>query len=155
VQPTRRQVLLGGLVLTAACTTERSPRPSAPSRDELLRAEAVQREQALVTAYADALGERPELTSLLAPLLGDHSAHLAALGGTVATASPLPSSSSPPAPPRSRAVVLRSLAAQERAAAAAHAAAAELAEADVPCSRRLAPLLASLAASEASHLVVL
>jgi hypothetical protein len=51
--------------------------------------------------------------------------------------------------------VLRDLVARERRAGAAHAAAAEVAEADLACARTLAPLLASLAASEASHAAVL
>jgi hypothetical protein len=43
----------------------------------------------------------------------------------------------------------------ERQAAAAHAAGAEQAEAATTCDRVLAPLLASLAASEASHAAVI
>jgi hypothetical protein len=164
VQPTRRQVLLAGATLTvasaAACTTKKRPEPAGPDPDERLRAEAVAREQALVEAYLAALKEHPGLTHSLGPVLGDHAAHLAALGGTPPSADATPDASPTPGrvTPAGRTTQqeqLRQLLAQERHAAAAHAKAAEVAEADVECARTLAPLLASLAASEASHAVVL
>ena len=149
MQPTRRQVLVAGVALTAACTTKSTPQRHEPTRDERLRAEAVAREQALVEAYEPALEAHPELARLLSPVLADHAVHLYTLGG----ARPVV----PTAPPaaRSRAAVLRDLVAREKEAGLAHAAAAELAETDVSCGRVLAPLLASLAASEASHAAVL
>ena len=98
------------------------------------------REQGLVDAYGAALRALPEHTALLAPLLGDHAAHLAALG-------PAPSPS-PTRSPLPRASLAR-LAALERSAAAQHARDALVA------SHELAALLASLAACEASHVAVL
>ena len=144
MQPTRRQALLAGTVAVAAgaaaCTAERTPRQSSPTPDDALREAAGARERALVDAYAAALRAHPQHTALLAPLLGDHATHLAALGS-----SPAPSAS----PALTPAPSLRQLAAQERAAATAHAGAA------LTASRDLAALLASLAACEASHAAVL
>ncbi len=152
MQTTRRQALSAGAVaglslLTGACT--RTPPPQLPPAvkdpqavsDEALRREAVAREQELVQAYAAALHAHPKLTALLAPLLGDHAAHLAALG-------PAPETSAG-AGEGAEKVSLRRLAAKERAAASAYAQAA------LTASRELAPLLASLAACEASHVAVL
>jgi len=154
VQPSRRQVLLAaGVATAAACTTDRPLRPLPPTPDEALRLHAVTREQALVDAYRAALLERPDLTIRLAPLLGDHTAHLAALLPDVAPSAT--DSPSPTLPPRSAKQVLTALAVLEREAATAHATAAERAEKGTSCTRALAPLLASLAACEASHAAVL
>jgi hypothetical protein len=150
-------VLLGaGVSALAACTPDRHPRPAAPTLEETLLSEAVSREEALVAAYLAALQERPELAGTLTHVLEDHSAHLAALHVAAGTATPTPGPSGSSAPPtrrRSRQAVLTALAALERAAADAHAHAAERAEPTTTCDRVLAPLLASLAASEASHVM--
>src|SRR5690242_14431497 len=97
VQPTRRQVLLAagvaaGMASTAACTADKPLRPTVPTAAERLRAEAVGREQALVDAYTASLPRHPAQRALLTAILGDHAAHLAALGqqppGPTPTATP-------------------------------------------------------------------
>ncbi|MDP9183126.1 MAG: hypothetical protein M3P04_10175 [Actinomycetota bacterium] len=159
MQPTRRQLLLGVTASAlAACTTDKPTKSAAPTLDDILRSEAVARERGLVDAYQAALLDRPELTPALAPLLAEHAAHLAALQPVPSpTPTPDASTGSPSPTPRARPrqTVLRELALQEKRAAAAHANAAERAESATGCDRVLAPLLASLAASEASHAVVL
>jgi hypothetical protein len=140
VQPHRRTVLLGGAAaLTAACTSHRTRSPQPPDPDVALTAAAVAREQALLAAYDTALAHTP--TALLTRLRDEHAAHLQALGGA-----PGPTQASTPA----TALVTRAdLVRLERSTGALHAAAA------LTATRRLAPLLASLAAAEASHVVVL
>ena len=104
-------------------------------------------------AYQAAIREHPALASRLTSVLGDHVAHLAALapdGGPTRTATP-----SAPAKQRSTRGTLASLATLEREAATSYPAAAATVETAATCDRVLAPLLASLAASEASHAVVL
>ena len=157
MQPSRRQVLLAaGVATVAACTTDKPLRPLPPTPDEAARAHAAIREQTLVDAYAGALHEHPDLSPRLAPLLGDHAAHLAALLPDAPASTPSPTTSpSSTGPRRSQQQVLAALATLEREAAAAHGAAAERAESTTSCHRDLAPLLASLAACEASHAAVL
>jgi len=139
VRPSRRQVLAAGAVaVVASCSRERTPDPVVPHPDDALREAAIAREQALVEAYGGAMRTHPSLVARLAPLLGDHAAHLAALGRPAAT----PAEASP-------VTTLRALQALERTTAGAHAAAAATA------SRDLAPLLASLAACESVHAAVL
>jgi len=151
VKPSRRQVLSAGAVaLVAACTREPSPAPLEPDPDVALLQAAVAHEVALIDAYGRVLAAKPELVAQLAPLLGDHAAHLARLreDPRVPAPSPPASAGAPTTgsrpPPDTR--LLRAL---EQRAAAAHATAATTA------SRDLAPLLASLAACEAVHLAVL
>jgi hypothetical protein len=147
VQPSRRQVLSGTVVaLSAACTSHRADRPAPPDPDVALTADAVAREQALLDAYDAALGADPSLVAELGPYRADHAAHLAALRPSAA-ASPTPTAPGPV--PGQAARTRAGLAAAERAAAAAHATATTTA------SPRLAGLLASLAASEASHATLL
>jgi len=163
--PTRRGLLAAGLVLPLAGCTGSSPGPapspasslapssappSAPSSapaavdpDVALRAAAVERELALLAAYDDVLADAaaPALLALRA----EHAEHLAALDPAVAVpAAPVARERRGPSP---RATTR--LRAAEREAAAAHVADA------LPASRALAPLLASLAAAEAAHGVVL
>lgn len=148
---TRREVLAAGSLGALTACTSSDPVPPAPvDPDVALVAAAVVREQALLTSYDDALAAHPELAALLTPLREQHFQHLARLqpattATTTATAGPLGSPSRGGSPLARRAA----LAALERAASAAHGAAA------VTASRQLAPLLASLSASEASHVVVL
>ncbi|MCW2600395.1 MAG: lipoprotein [Frankiales bacterium] len=151
---TRRSALASaGLALVAACTPKgRTAAAPAVDPDVALTAAAVAREQALLAGYDDALAAAPTLASRLAPLRAEHAAHLAALGspespGTSSTpaSSPTRSPTGPPTPP----ALLRDLAALERTAATGHATAV------LTASRALGPVLASLAASESSHLVLL
>jgi hypothetical protein len=158
VHLTRRSALASaGLALVTACT-RRTARPARVlDPDEALKAAAVVREQALLNAYDDALRTAPALAARLAPLRADHAEHLAALSGAASPGAPATSgAASTPStgaastpggqPPQA---VLHALATLERTAATGHTADALIA------SRRLAPVLASLAACEASHLVVL
>ncbi|MDX6198172.1 MAG: hypothetical protein QOJ79_1323 [Actinomycetota bacterium] len=143
VSPSRRRLLQAALVcpVLAACTDE----PAQPARidpDVALRAAAVARERALVDAYRAAAGSSSSaVAARTAGLAEEHEQHLAALRAPSPSAS---TSSAPAAVP-----TLTQLLVAERAAAGAHAAAA------VRASRDLATVLASLAASEASHAVVL
>jgi hypothetical protein len=172
VHLTRRNALTSaGLALIAACTPGKPPTP-APivDPDDALKASAVAREQALLSAYDNALTVLPTLAARLAPLRADHAEHLAALGVPpspgASAASPGPSvaspssaaSSLPSSPPTGAAstpagqtpqAVLQRLAELERTAATGHATGA------LTASRRLAAILASLAACESSHLVAL
>jgi hypothetical protein len=139
VHLTRRHLLAStGLAGAAACTTSKTPPPpKAVDPDIALRAAAVAREQSLLAAYDVALAARPALATKLTPLRADHVTHLAALQAPNATATTATATAGPP------------LAQLEKAAGAAHAAAALLA------SRELAPVLASLAACESSHVGLL
>ena len=141
--PSRRR-LLQALLLTpvaAACTSEGAKRPAPVDPDDRIRALAIARERALIEHYR-ATATTPQIAAKTAGLAEQHEQHLAALGAP----SPSPSSSPTPAP---LPPTVAQLAAAEHAAAVAHAAAA------LHASRSLAAVLASLAASEASHAVVL
>lgn len=137
-----RRALLGlaAAVPLAACTSSEGP-PPPPDPDVLLRDAAAARERALVQQYDAALVALPDLAAALAAVRAEHAEHLAALLGAQPSAAP---SAGPAAP-----VTLTVLVAAEREAAAAHGQGA------LEASRELAGLLASLAASEASHPVVL
>ena len=153
--PTRRAVLAGGpALLLTACTADRAaPRPAPVDPDDALRTAAAERERALLRDYDAVLAARPGLAARLVPVRGHHAEHLEALLGRAPTGSP---SSSPTAavrpavpPPADDAAALARLVEAERAAGDAHA---------LDClaaSRSLAPVLASLSASELSHPVAL
>jgi hypothetical protein len=139
VHLTRRHLLITtGLAGAAGCTSNKAtPAPKPVDPDIVLRAAAVAREQTLLRAYDDALAAHPALATRLSPLRADHVTHLAALQAPNATATPAPLPAG---------TLLPQL---EKVTAAAHAAAALLA------SRELAPVLASLAACESSHVGLL
>lgn len=165
-RPSRRAVLRAGLALplVAACTGA-PPEPAPPPDPDLpLRARAGERERALLAAYDEAALAAPSLAPRLAALRAEHAEHARAVGAVDPAAppaasgapSPLSSSAPPspgpsraPVPPRDPAAVLAGLLAAEQEAAAEHGRDALLA------SRELAGVLASLAASEASHAVAL
>ena len=153
MQPSRRQVLLAAGVATAAtaaaCTADKPLRPSVPSAKDALRSDAVARERELVDAYSASLSRHPAQRTLLAAILGDHAAHLAAL---TATATPSPTATASPTLPQP--LSLGQLAALETKAARDHADACVRAGADCDAGS-LALLLASLAACEASHAALL
>lgn len=142
--PSRRQVLAAAAVVPLAACTEATPPPVNP--DDALRDAAVARERGLLAAYDALLATTPALTAKLAGVRAEHEAHLAALGG--GTASPVTSRSASPSA-STTVMTLAQVAALERAAAAGHAADA------LTASRVLAPVLASLSASESSHVVAL
>jgi hypothetical protein len=138
VQPTRRSVLTAAAVGGAAagltgCTSKTRTAPAPVDPDVALRTAAAAREQALLDAYDAVIAASPAQAARLAPLRAEHVEHLTALGATAA-------------PGRAAATDLKAL---ERITAAAHATAV------LTASRRLAPLLASLAAAESTHVVVL
>jgi len=171
---TRRQALAAALALAcgAGCqdgrdASARAPSPPTPTRppppDPL--AAILDTEQRLLAAYDATAGAHPALAARLAPVRADHAEHASALeralGATppAILGTPLPGTGgagagtptpTPPRPvPGNRASALAALRAAERAAAAARASAAESAPPD------RAVLLASIAACEASHEVLL
>jgi hypothetical protein len=128
--------------------------PAAPDPvTEVLRA-LWGRERGLVTHYDAAIAALPSLRATLAPVRADHAAHADAVRavldarGPRATPSPSRPDAAPPGP-GDRATVLAGLARAEAGARTAATAAALLAEGDT------AALLASIAACESTHLVVL
>jgi hypothetical protein len=139
VHLTRRHLLVTtGLAGAAGCTSNKAaPAPKPVDPDIALRSAAVARERALLRAYDDALAAHPALAARLTPLRADHVIHLAALRAPSATPIPAPLLAGTP------------LHLLEKDTASAHAAAALLA------SRELAPVLASLAACESSHVGLL
>jgi hypothetical protein len=143
VSPSRRAVLRValGAPLAAACTRSRAKRPAQPDPDDALRQAAILREQALLTRYDAAAAASPALAAQIAAIRAEHIEHLAALGHSV------PSPGTPSSPPTTAGPppTLAQLAAAERAAAAEHTTDA------LQASRGLAVVLATLAASEASH----
>lgn len=156
MRPTRRALLLAAAgAALAGCTDGAAPVPAPPAPvdpDVALREAAVARERALLRSYDAVLLALPSLAQRLLPVREEHAAHLDALTGPQPAAGPSPSAApGAPAvpPPATAAAALAGLAAAEAQASTAHAR-------DVPAaSRGLAGLLASLAASEASHPVVL
>lgn len=158
MRATRRQLLgASALLLVTGCREAPTPAPTPVDPDDALRAAANDRERVLLRAYDAALLAAPALTARLSALRAEHVEHLAALagpqvsGGVVAatpTGSPAPPAAASSAA-ASPAAVLAGLVRAEQAAAAGHSGAVGGA------SRPLAALLAVLAASEASHQVVL
>ena len=145
----RRELLgLAAALPLAACTAD-DPAPAADP-DDLLRTAAVERERALLREYDAVLLVLPALATRLTPLRTEHAEHLAALLGRPEPSGPPSAPAAPRVPPAgTAAAALAGLVAAERAAAAEHGSGA------LSASRELAPLLASLSASEASHPVVL
>lgn len=145
VSPSRRRLLQAAALapVVASCTSEGPIDDGHTSPDARLRQLAAARERALIAQYrAAAASSAAAVATRTAGLVEQHEQHLASLvgaGGTSPSATPTPL----PVP------TLAQLAAAEHAAAVAHGADA------LHASFALAALLASLAASEASHAVVL
>jgi hypothetical protein len=145
VSPSRRRLLQAAALapVVASCTSHAGIHDGHTDPDAQIRELAVARERALIEQYrAAAASSAAQVATRTAGLAEQHEQHLAALGAVphaTATASPAPL----------RVPTLAELAAAEHAAAAAHAGDA------LRASSSLAALLASLAASEASHAVVL
>lgn len=143
-----RRAVLGlaaGAVLSGCRPGERrSPVPATPDPDPGVAASVRADEAVLIATYDIAMSRFPVLSAALSPLREQHREHLAALPGP--TASPMTSpTGSPVQPPADAVTALRSLRAAESAAAAARIADC------LKTSARLAPLLASIGASEAAH----
>jgi hypothetical protein len=146
VSPSRRRLLQVALLspVVVACTSEDRNGPTRVDPDVAIRRAAIDRERALIERYqAAAASSSSRIAALVAPMLAEHEQHLAALDAPSPTPSATATTAPPPAVP-----TLAQLAAAERSAAAAHAGGA------VAASRSLAAVLASLAASEASHAVL-
>lgn len=169
LQPSRRAVLGGALAAlvapaVSACTSDaddsEEPRRE---RDVVAADRAAELERRLLAAYDSALVLAPQLADRLQPLRDDHAAHLAALAlpeqgaepapteGAATEPTPEPTAPSVPAPPLppEPAALLAALAELERRAATTHGSAAVLS------GRGIGAVLASLSASEASHVVAL
>lgn len=145
----RRGVLgLSAGALLSGCLPgkHRADRPLPPDPDLVVTASVRTDELALVAAYDAAIDTFPALAPTLAPMRQHHQDHLAALPPDARSGSPRAVQR---ATTSDQAAVLRSLVAGERAAAATRIADC------LSASVRLAPLLASIGASEAAHASVL
>lgn len=157
---TRRALLGGSVLVTASCGPLRAAPP--PRRDEdpdlAIVRRVIKAEEALLARYADARRLHPDLATRLDPIVAQHREHLAALRRRLGTAPP-PVSAAPrtasepvriPKPiPDSPDLAIAALQADEDAAARTRV--NDLRGA----SAALAQLLASVGASEASHVVLL
>lgn len=128
--------------------------PPTPAPDVATLRRAVAAERLMVARYQAVLGSHAGLTSALSPVLRQHEAHLARLRSRLieprAGGSPSPSASArSPRPPGTPAADVSYLETAERDAASFLV--RELAQA----SPSLAQLLASIAASEATHVPLL
>ncbi|HEY0718052.1 MAG TPA: hypothetical protein VGD68_10585 [Streptosporangiaceae bacterium] len=159
----RRRVLTAAAVMlplaaTASCEVPEALRrpPGLTASVRTLRA-SIAAEQALVDSYHGAVRRFPQLSATLNSFLGQHQQHLAQLQGRLIVPphvrmSPVPSprpAGSAPALASSAADAVQLLVRAEQLAAAAQLERLM----DVPSS--LAQLLASIAASEATHAVAL
>lgn len=147
---TRRHLLVGGAAVACVggCTRHR---PHVPTPRENLLDETLALEDSLLSSYDAALqrlGARPAAAAMLGQIRAAHAAHRVAL--LTAGAQPLPTTSpSPTLPPVAPSETTRTLAASETAAATIRT------DSCMRAPRDLAPLLASLAASEAAHAALL
>jgi hypothetical protein len=131
--------------------------PPGPSPDVRTLRASISTEESLVGAYRSLLAAFPALSGSLRVFLSQHEEHLSQLHGRLivpphvsVSPSPSPPASAPPsAPPASPSAAITALAAAERDAAAAQVGRLGTTEAS------LAQLLASIAASEATHAAVL
>ena len=122
--------------------------PPTPLPDTAVLGQAIAAEKLMIARYQAAISGSPGQTALLAPLLAQHRAHLARLASRLLDPRPASSTRSP-APAGAAPVALSALQAAEEDAA--NRLVRHLAE----VTPSLAQLLASIAASEASHAVVL
>lgn len=120
--------------------------PPTPLPDTAVLGEAITAERLMITRYQAAMSGYPGQAALLAPLLAQHRAHLTRLVSRLLDPRPASAARSPsPAP----AVTLSALLAAEEDAAN------RLVRHLAQVTPSLAQLLASIAASEASHAVAL
>jgi hypothetical protein len=165
----RRALLAGAAtlpLLAAGCRgTMALGTPPQPAPDVGVLRDATATEQTLVTRYQDALrllraapatGNEPALSAILARLLAEHQEHLRQLRARLIPGSPQAAGSRPPRVPRparpsTTGQAVTSLISAERAAS--DHLLRQVTTAGVPAS--LAQLLASISASEATHVPVL
>jgi len=159
--PTRRVVLTAAAaapLLLAGCkgVGALGPLPK-PASAVVTLDHAITAEELMVARYQAALGAltgQAKITTVIGTLLAEHQAHLDRLRSLLilpprmATASPSPSPS-PPAVPTGHSQVIAELTAAERAAST------RLTQQLLGAPPPLAQLMASIAASEAAHPVVL
>ena len=155
----RRVLAVSTMVLPLAATAScggpdlLAPPPGPSPSVRTLRA-SITAEQSLVDAYHRVLAAHPALAAALRPFLTQHDDHLAQLKSRLiipphVKATPLSSPPAPASPPASARAAITLLGDAERAAAAAQL--GRLAA----VTPSLAQLLASIAASEATHAVAL
>ena len=156
-QLTRRGLLSAAAALPLAAAGCQGLRvlgtPPRPLPDVAVLRTATDGETVLIAQYTAVLAAQPGLAGLLDPLLGQHRAHLDRLrarlivppGAATPSPSPRPHVQAPPGPTAAQAFL------QQAEAGAAQALTGRLAAA----SPSLAQLLASIAAAEASHALLL
>ncbi len=159
-QTTRRSVLAAALALPLAAAGCKGVgglgTPPRPLPDVAVLREAIAGERLMISRYTAVLAAAPGLADSLRPLLGQHRAHLAALAGRLVD----PRAGGGPSPSPSAAHQVTSVPGTP-AAARAYLRGAEQAAAQAllshfgTASPSLAQLLASIAASEASHALLL
>ncbi len=154
--PSRRRLLAGaaalGLLVTGCKGIGALGTPPRPLPDVSVLRDAITSERLMIARYQWALAHLPSMESALAPVLSQHRAHLASLRARLIDPHPVrqqPVTAPAPPTPATAGVAIEYLKAAE--AAAARALATGLAA--VPPS--LAQLMASIAASEASHAALL
>jgi hypothetical protein len=158
--PTRRVVLAAAVTLPLAAVSgcggaDVLASPPRPAADVGVLRSAIAAEQLMIARYDAVIGGATSaVTPALQPLLAEHRAHLAQLRSrlVVPAGSPTPSQPAPGAPagvPSAPDAALAYLRDAERAAAAA------LLDRLPHAPASLAQLLASISASEASHVPVL
>jgi hypothetical protein len=158
--PTRRVVLAAVVTLPLAAVSgcggaDVLASPPRPAADVDLLRSAITAEQLMIARYSAVIGgAAASVTSVLKPLLAEHQAHLAQLRSrlVVPAGSPTPSQRAPAAPagvPSGQSAGLAYLRDAEQAAAAA------LLDRLPGAPASLAELLASISASEATHVPVL
>ena len=165
-EPTRRRILsMAGLATltgagalgAAGCSARPWPwaTPPRPAPDVGILKQAITAESAMVDRYTAALAACPALRGQLSPLLGEHRQHLDQLRARLAVpAGALPSASAVPSPARPR-LPAGQAATLAWLRTAEHGAAADAVRRLAGVSPSLAQLLASIGASEASHLTFL
>jgi hypothetical protein len=125
--------------------------PPKPHPDVAVLQHAISAEQFMVAGYRTVLAAAPTLARSLNPLLAEHEAHLARLKGRLV---PGAAAAKPPRQPRPKAPA-SAAAAVSYLTDAEHAAATSLISRIDVASPSLAQLLASIAASEATHAAAL
>jgi hypothetical protein len=155
--PSRREVLVGGaLVALGGCLPDTEPAAPARSPEERLRARVADEVDDLAARYAAVMARFPQGRPELSMLAAEHEAHVRALRGRGPASrprspSPSPSAKGPAAPavPETLAEARASLAVVERAASRRRGRQA------TGTGPKLARLLASIAACEATHAALL
>lgn len=155
----RLLVALAGLpllgVVPAACSADVTPKAAPGGRDDIdadvkVRWRAVRSEHALLALHAAVVAAHPSLAGTLAPMTAHHDEHLAALeaDGSLPFGAPAPPQG--PDVPGSPDAALAALAEAE-----AQASEARIGDCVAATGPRLAAVLASVAACEDGHRIVL